>query len=281
MQYLRGWRALRSDPQWLGKVGVGSLVMLIATCIPIVGQIVLVGWSTLMLRRAVSGQDTPLPRLDFDFHYLMKLFNVGFKAFLAQLLWSLPLYAIAFGSVCCLYAGMGGALAAVGATGGGTGTELRVFFGVMCLGVGLIFAAGAVALASMMPMVVAVMRAEISDDVSAAMRFKEVIDTTRLIWKELLTGLLMLGLIWYAAVVFIGIFTLYVGLFPGAVIFRVIVTYWQAELYQAYLRKGGQPLPIGPLDVEGADPATVAPPGAPPPSGDSPPGPWGGPPPQY
>ena len=50
MQYLRGWRAMRQDPEWTSKVGVGILLMLI----PIVGPFALYGWQTLLLRRVAS-----------------------------------------------------------------------------------------------------------------------------------------------------------------------------------------------------------------------------------
>ena len=75
MEYLRGWRAMRQDPQWTNKVLIASVLALSAMCIPVFGQLVLTGWAALMLRRAVSGQDSPLPRMDFDFDYFMKLLN--------------------------------------------------------------------------------------------------------------------------------------------------------------------------------------------------------------
>jgi hypothetical protein len=281
MEYLRGWRALRNDPQWMGKVGVASLIILSAMCIPVVGQIVIIGWNALMLRRAVSGQDTPLPRMEFDFDYLSKLLNVGFKGFLAQLLWSLPLYVFGFGSVCCIYAGMGGAfsLVAAGGAAGGEAGAAGGMLGALCMMVAFFVIYFAVLIAVVMPMQIAILRAEITDDVNAAMRLKEVFDTTKMLWKELAKGFFVMWLLGIAAS-FVAIFTLYIGLFPCIVILSVIQAYWRAELYQAYLQKGGQPLPIGPLDVEGGDMANVQP-GQPQQPGQQPPGQWGGPPPQF
>ena len=125
MEYLRGWRAMRQDPEWLKKIGVGALVTLSGMCIPIVGQIVLVGWTSLILRRAVSGVDAPLPRLDLDFDYLSKLLNVGFKGFLARLLWSLPVVVLVMGSFCCIYIAMGGAAMVAGCDAAETGCLVR------------------------------------------------------------------------------------------------------------------------------------------------------------
>lgn len=258
MDYLRGWRALRSDPGWVGKVLTATVIFLTAMCIPVVGQIVLIGWSALMLRRAVSGQDTPLPRLDFDFDYLSKLLNVGFKGFLAQLLWSLPLYLLGFAWACCFYAGMigvGGFMAAGASAGGEAGAGVGAL-GSLCMMGGLFLAWFAIILAVAMPMQVAMIRAELTDDVNAALKFKEVIEMTKMLWRELLVGFFVLGLIGMVAV-FGGMLLLFVGVYPATVVVMVIQAYWRAELYQAYLQKGGQPLPIGPLDVPGGDPALV------------------------
>ncbi|MCA9857284.1 MAG: DUF4013 domain-containing protein [Dehalococcoidia bacterium] len=260
MQYLRGWTALKNDPAWMGKVGWATLILLTSMCIPVVGQIALLGWNTLMLRRAISGQDSPLPRMEFDIDYLTKLLNVGFKGFLASLLWSLPFIAAFMAGYCCMYAGIFGIVGGAGLgaeAGGDAGGVVGLVVGVlfMCLAFLVMFTLIVVA---NMVMQVAVMRAEITDDVNAALRFKEVMDMTKLIAKELFIGLIVMQLIGML-VGFVGIFTLYVLLFPGVIVMQVIMTYWRAELYRVYLEKGGQPLPIGPLAVPGGDPPMVGP----------------------
>lgn len=272
MEYPRGWRAMREDPQWMGKVGVGTLIVLSGMCIPVVGQIALVGFTTLILRRAVSGLDSPMPRLDLDFDYLSKLLNVGFKGFLARLLWSLPMIVIAMGSFCCMYIAMGGA-AVIGAAGASSGSDIGAGLGglgMVCVMLGAFTLYFVTIFAIALPMQIAIMRAELADDVNAAMRFKEVMTMTRMLLKELIVGHLVMSLVGMV-VAFFGIITLYLLLFPGIVVITVIQTYYHAELYKAYLQKGGQPLPIGPLDVEGGELAQPRqapggyPPGPPPP----------------
>ncbi len=251
MEYLRGWRAMRQDPQWMGKVGVGTLLVLSAMCIPVVGQVVLLGWSSLMLRRAVSGVDAPMPRLELDFDYLGKLLNVGFKGFLARLLWSLPAMLIGMVCGCGMYVAMGGAVAAVGvgaSAGGDVGAGLGGL-GAICVMFGAFALFWVVIVAVSMPMQVAMLRAELSDDVNLAMRFKDVMAMTRLLAKELIVGYFVMSAIGMVGALF-GLITLYIGLFPVIVVLTIIQTYYSAELYKVYLQKGGQPLPIGPLDVE-------------------------------
>lgn len=256
MEYLRGWRAMRQDPEWTRKVLVGTVIVLSGMCIPVVGQIALVGWTSLMLRRAVSGVDAPLPRLDLDFDYLSKLLNIGFKGFLARLLWSLPMMLVAMIGGCCMYAGFGAAMfgvAGAASTAGEAGGAIGGL-GMMCVMFGG-FALYFVTLVLIgFPMQIAILRAEIADDVNAAMRFKEVMAMTRMLFKEMLVGYFVMMLVGMIGA-FFGLITLYIGLFPVIVVLTVIQTYYHAELYKAYLQKGGQPLPVGPLDVEQPQPA--------------------------
>ena len=260
MHYLRGWTALRNDPQWTSKVLWATLLLLSSMCIPVIGQITLIGWNALMLRRAVSGQDSPLPRMEFDTDYLMKLLNAGFKGFLASLLWSLPFIAIIMCSYCCMYLGIFGMLGGVAAgaeAGGEAGAGIGLVLGIVIFCVAFLFMFVLIIVANMV-MQVAVMRAELTDDVNAALRFGEVMNMTKMLAKELFVGMLVMQLVGMC-VGFVGVLSLYLLLFPGVIIMQVIVTYFRAELYRVYLEKGGQPLPIGPLAVEGGDPPQVGP----------------------
>lgn len=249
MEYLRGWRALRKDPQWITKVLIGTLFSLI----PVVGPIVVTGWLSLALRRAVSGQDAPLPRLDFDFEYLKNLVMAGFKGFLAQLLWSLPLVVVFMGA----YAGcIVSAVVVAGASrssGNDPGLAMLIVALVFCVVMPILI------IGASLPLNIARMRAEITDDLGAA-RIKEVFGMTRLMMKELIVGQLVLMCIGFGVLLPFGLITLTLGLYPAAIVMQVIATYWLAEVYRRYLEKGGEPLPVGPLEVPGTVPAPQAPP---------------------
>ncbi|MGE0790728.1 MAG: DUF4013 domain-containing protein [Sandaracinaceae bacterium] len=285
MQYLRGWRALRQDPQWLGKVGIGSLLVLSTMCIPIVGQIVLLGWFSLALRRAISGQEAPLPRLEFDINYLGKLLNTGFKPFITSFVWSLPMIGVIMSLYCCM--GFAASLGARAAGGGGSGMGIVA---LIVMGVGYLFMMATMIVSSLVR-AVAVLRSEVSDDINQGLRVKDVFAMLRMLVKELVLLSLFNSLLMFGFM-FVAVFTLYIGVFPGAVVLGVIFTFQGAELYRIYLEKGGEPLPVGPLAVEGGDAPLVAAPGqAPPqqpgygaqpgygPPQGGPPGGWGGPPP--
>lgn len=272
MEYLRGWRAIKSDPEGFRKVGMGALMVLCGMFIPVAGplllQMVLLGWASLMLRRAVSGQDAPLPRLEFDIDYLKLLIEDGFKAFLVRLIWSLPMTAIIMASMCCMYAAMFGmmATAGVGAQAGGeVGAGIGGLAG-MCMMLGFWFALVVLLQVVQMPLHMALIRVELTGDLNQGMRFKEVLDMTKMVFKELFFGQLVMGFIGFGCVL-TGELMCFVGLFPAVIVMHVLMTFWHAEVYKVYLSKGGEPLPVGPLAV-GTDVAQG--PGAPAQAWDAP-----------
>lgn len=254
MQYLRGWRALRQDPDGTTKLLWASLIAMTMFCIPVLGQIVLMGWTGLMLRRAVSGQDAPLPRLDFDFDYMTKLLTPGFKPFLARLIWSMPIVFIVLIFYFCMGLGMFSLMAGVAAgaqAGGEAGAGVGAVFGFLLMGLGFVVFFLLIIFMNFVMMIVS-LRVNITDDLNSSFKFGEVLKMTRMLLWELVAGSFVMYFIWLG-IAFVSAFTLFLLLLPGAVVMMIIMTYWHAELYRRYLEKGGQPLPIGPLAVEGGD----------------------------
>ncbi|UJR82618.1 DUF4013 domain-containing protein [Sandaracinus amylolyticus] len=240
MDYLRGLRRLREDPDWLSKIGVGSLLLLSASIIPFLGQIVLAGWGAVMVRRAVSGTETPMPRLDLDFDYLGKLLSTGFKAFLAMMIWGLPAGILIGTGVACLYAGaiatmIGGA--AAGGDGGMGGLGALCAFGV---GFPLLIA---VSIVLQLPAQMAGIRAELADDLNAGLQFREVLDMTKLVMRELVIGSLVLAFVQWLMMV--GSMLLCgLPLIPCMVAMVVARAHFAAQLYQKYVERGGAPLQV-------------------------------------
>lgn len=267
MDYLKGYKVFRDDPEWGKKILVGTALFLSTLIVPIAGQAVLVGWQALIMRRAVHGQDSPLPRLDFDFDYLGKLLGIGFKGFIVRFLWTLPVMVI-FGTLfACMYIGI--IAVAVGGAAGDGGEAMGV--GVMCCIIG--------AVAIMLPLValltipagVAAMRAELTDDLNQGLKFREVLDFTKAMFKPLFMGSLLLWLVG-AALGLVGILACYVGAFVVAVVGMIAQAHLMAQVYQAWLAQGGEALPIAATDVQPSLPAGGAgfgggaPPPGPPPS---------------
>lgn len=70
------------DRDWLRKVGIVALISLI----PILGQLVLIGWSLSITKRVIEQHPVALPDIDFGGDLAR-----GFSAFIIGLVYSLPL----------------------------------------------------------------------------------------------------------------------------------------------------------------------------------------------
>ncbi len=71
------------DPDWFKKIGLVGLVSII----PIVGQLVLIGWAVEITKRVIDGFDNVLPDLDFG-----DQLGKGFQVFLIGLVYAIPLF---------------------------------------------------------------------------------------------------------------------------------------------------------------------------------------------
>lgn len=86
------------DKDWLRKVGIVALISLI----PILGQLVLIGWSLNVTKRVIDRHPEPLPEVDFGGDL-----GRGFSAFVIGFVYSLPitLFALVFGILDSVVAG--------------------------------------------------------------------------------------------------------------------------------------------------------------------------------
>ncbi|MEN4010723.1 MAG: DUF4013 domain-containing protein [Chloroflexota bacterium] len=70
------------DTDWIKKVGIAALVLLI----PIIGQIVVLGWALNITKRVIDRHPTPLPDLDFG-----NDIGRGFGGFVITFVYALPI----------------------------------------------------------------------------------------------------------------------------------------------------------------------------------------------
>jgi hypothetical protein len=245
IEYLRGLRVVREDPEWMTKILVGTVLVVSSMLIPILGPVALQGWVALIVRRAVEGQHAPLPRLEFDLDHLGKLLGIGFKPFIASFIWSLPGGFVIAGMAICLY--LGSIAAFVGMSGGGDVPEetLVIVLVVVALALPVIVL---MAMLLMMPAHMAALRAELTDDLSAGLQFGEVMAMTRSVFRELFVGMLALAGM-QLVFTLISLPLCYLPLFPGMVVLNVTRGHLAAQLYQLYLERGGAPLSAAPVAV--------------------------------
>lgn len=243
MDYLRGFKVFRDDPEWTQKLLVGSVLFASSMVIPILGQVVLAGWASLAMRKAVRG-DMSLPRLEFDMDYLGKLLGIGFKGFIARFVWQLPVMFLSIALFLCMYFAMFAAIIAAAEGGGGGGGGGLIG----CCVCGAVLFAYPLMIIGMLPAIVASMRAELTDKLEAGLAFKEVLDFTKAMFSDLFKGSII---IWLASLplVFIGIITCYIGLMPAVVVMTFAHAHFMAQVYEKWVAEGGEPLDVAAGEV--------------------------------
>ncbi|MEZ4329057.1 MAG: DUF4013 domain-containing protein [Polyangiales bacterium] len=241
MQYLSGLDLAKRDPDWTKKIALCGVLFLSAMCIPFFGQFVVTGWLAAMVQRTARGQEDLLPRLDFEFDYLIRLATTGFRLTVVQFVWMLAFMPIMI--VC--YACIGG-----GAYAGSQMGESGGIVSMLCSLVGSLMM-----LICMIPFGLAVgcanIRAQLTDNIGTGLQFKPAFAMAKVMWKEQILGGIVLSFVFFglylAGVIACGIgvlFTLPLGL--------VIMTNYNAHLYREYVARGGEAVNIA--HIPEADP---------------------------
>jgi hypothetical protein len=83
MDFAKAFSYVFEDPDWVKKVAIVALVSLI----PVVGLLVVFGWSLEVTRRVIQRDPTPLPDLRFG-----DQLSDGFRAFLVGLGYAVPVF---------------------------------------------------------------------------------------------------------------------------------------------------------------------------------------------
>lgn len=187
MNYGRAFSFIQEDPEWLKKVAIAMLIMLI----PIVGQITVGGWSLELMRRVIKDEPEILPDWSEFSTYLM----LGFKELVVGLVYALPAL-IFYGC------GWGITIALVGVTGGaadssGSGSDAAgIMSGITALSYGCtycVFILLIIVTTLLVPPASGLL-AE-NGDLSAAFRFRDVTGLLRAAIGPFLISILIVLLI--------------------------------------------------------------------------------------
>lgn len=82
MNFGQAFTYVFEDPDWTKKLLIPALVALI----PLIGQIVVVGWMLELARNVIQRSPRPLPNLDFG-----RQLGEGFKGFVISLVYAIPI----------------------------------------------------------------------------------------------------------------------------------------------------------------------------------------------
>lgn len=236
MKYLASVTDFFRSPKWVPNLLLGGLCMLI----PVVGPMVVAGWHSVAhfaRREAVDYDGYPA----FNFDKFGKHLEHGVWPFLVHMvasvvlipvMWVLMVVPIALGMVAIIPMAESGAKEPpVWAMGG---------LGVLTLAAYV----GAFVVFMLLTKPLAI-RAVLTQDFAAAFNFKFMKEFTARTWRQQITcGLFTI----FASVVLgvIGMLFLCVGIYPAIALVMAMAWHLDRQLYDLYLERGGEPVPVSP-----------------------------------
>jgi len=212
------------------------LTLSVLLLIPIVGQITMYGWYCEIMQRLARNDPKPIPQFKFsDFtHYLSR----GVSPFVTQMLLTMP-FSMIMGAI----GGVVGMMIAIAAqtaprhSRGEPPVALLAIYGVVIL--------VSILMGPFIAIVInaGVVRAELTEELGKVLSAKAIFGYIKLTWFTTLYSSFLYGFL-ASFVVLLGMLCCYVGIFPAMVIVTTGMTHLRFQIYQSYLAKGGEPIPL-------------------------------------
>jgi hypothetical protein len=226
MRYLRSYQFIFDSPKWLPNILFGVLCQLL----PMIGPIVWLGYEFDVLEaKHRRGDEDDYP--DFSFDRFVPYLVRGIWPFLVNLVMSLPLVLI------MMVLWIGGVTLAAALTQGQGGAAVAVVF---FLAFAFLLAGSLVLGVVLAPMY---LRAGLSQDFASAFSLGFVRDFLGRTWKELILSQLFL-MATSVPLVLLGMALFCVGLYPAAAVVGLAGHHLYYQLYELYLERGGDPIPL-------------------------------------
>ena len=235
IHYMQAFRFVFSSPRWFANLGWASLCMLSMAVIPVVGQLVLLGYLFDVVEALHRhGEDEPYPEFVIDEfgRYLVR----GGWVFLVNLVVTLPVMFILAAVFLVLLFG-------TGVFGGGEPFVLLIVFVGVIAGAGLLL--GVVLGIVLTPLT---LRAGLGQDFAGAFSWEFLRDFLGRTWLQTLLVQLFLtlsGIVLGLA----GLLLCCVGVYPALALQEFAQHYLYYQLYELYLSRGGMPIPLKREDV--------------------------------
>jgi hypothetical protein len=227
------------SPKWGSNLMLGAVTILI----PLVGPIVLSGWHVSAFW-ARGNREDPAGIPPYDFQNFGKYLERGLWPFLVGMVASLVLVPV----MMCLILPLGFLMGLMdGRQGHGlSGVFIVVLIGIFCLQILL----AVVYQVLVTPLMV---RATITQDFKSAFNLRFVKSFVALTWKDLLASMLfMLGV--GLCLMVLAVVTCYIGAIVAAPVVFFSWHHLQKQLYQLYLARGGDAVPLSPKLQDGPPP---------------------------
>ncbi len=219
VDYLEPWGKVFENSNWF----INALVVGLVNYIPIIGAIVVIGFTVTIVHEKSTGRTNSYP--DFDLNKFGEYLIRGFWMFLTGLLFGLCMAPIAF------------LLAIVPMGLQASGSDTLAIFGTLFFFV-IVFALSILANLAALPLV---LRAGLTCSFSEAFDFTWIKDFLSKMWLEQILGMIILSII-SSFVMLVGLIALCVGIIPAIGV--ATIAYWNfvTQLYQVYIGRGGQPI---------------------------------------
>lgn len=239
MNYTASISDFFKSPKWLPNLGLGALAILI----PVVGPLALSGWHVSIFWARGNSED-PAKFPPFDFQFFVKYLERGLWPFLVNLVASFVLVPVMMCLIMPLFILTGVAGSSHDNPPGAA--FFLMFAGMVCLPIVL-------SLAYQVLIIPLMVRATITQDFPSAFNFRFAKSFLSLTWKELLASMLfMLGV--GLCLMILAVITCYIGAFFAAPVAIFGWHHLQKQLYQLYLARGGEPVPLSPKLQDGPPP---------------------------
>lgn len=242
MRYFAAFETMSEDQEIFTKLLIGSVLVLLTSCIPFLPQAILMGWASVYARRIACGEDS-LPDFSFDFDYFTQLAVLGFKTMLIAVLWSLPIIIVSFLGWAVL--GVIGGFMAVG------GDALGLLGMILSFGGGLVMLVGILVAGVFVQG--AIMRVELTDEFQSGLEFSEVLEFGKMMFGPVLIASIVTGLIGMG-IMLVGGIACGVGILPATAVLFALQGNIRGQLYQEYIARGGSPWDLGEPDLMKASP---------------------------
>jgi hypothetical protein len=230
MAYMDAYKSFFRSPKW----GMNLLLLSVCSLIPIAGPIASQGYFiTTIVQQHLYGDDHPR---DFNFDNFVELLGRGVWPFLVSLILALvliPLYAIA----------------AVPLVLGLNVQHERFMVPGIILTVALVLVSAVFFFMTSLPLM---LRASFMQQVSGVFSWAFVKDYVGKMWAEIIISqLFLMGT--SLVLVLLGYLTCGIGLYPAIALMYHAVFQLYLQLYEIYLGRGGQSVPIKPELAKAAE----------------------------
>jgi hypothetical protein len=223
------------SPKWMMNLLLGAVCVLI----PILGQMVVLGW---LITGFWARQDERFETFpDFDFSHFGKYLERGLWPFLVAFVASM---AVSIVMVPVIWVLMIPTMLIGSLSSGGHGTNAAGCFGVLAI-ILMVLVWAIVLVGLMLVLVPLKIRASLTQDFAKSFDFGFVKRFVALTWKEIvLSSLFVLAVSIVAGC--LGMIVFCVGVYFAIVLTYFSWTHLHKQLYTLYLSRGGEPVPMSP-----------------------------------